>query len=130
MFDIFRNVFFKKDEMPERSFIQYGLDVFVESPVGDEDRSRSGVGKDVINLFECLRRVDGNIDRAETEYREIRDGPLRTILRKQSNTIARSYAKRCETKRDALDAVDESRSRDVEPLAVFTIIQRVLFVVM
>src|SRR6185369_4740293 len=90
--DIFGNVFVKKDHMLERSFIQYGLDVFVESPVGNEDRSRTGIGKNVINLVERLRGVDGNVDRAETEDREIGDGPLGTILRKQRNAIARSHS--------------------------------------
>src|ERR1051326_1987998 len=107
MLDIFRDVFFEKDQMLERTFVQNRLDVFIESPVGNEDRACAGVGKNVVNLFERLRRVDGNVDRAETENREVGDGPFRTILRKQSNAIAWPYAERSEAERHTLHALAE-----------------------
>ena len=91
--------------------------------------SRAGVGKDVIDLFESLRGVDGNVDRAETQNREIGDGPLRTILGEQCDPVSRPDAKSRQSESDIFDALDESCCRDVVPLALAAVIESVFFVV-
>src|SRR6185369_15562167 len=73
MLDVFGNVFVEKDQVLEWSRGQHRLDVLVQSTIGNEDRARAGVAKDKLDLFERLRRVNGDVDRAETEYREIGD---------------------------------------------------------
>ena len=70
----------KKIKCSRALFCKHWLSVFVEPASGNEYRARTGVGKDVIDLLECLRGVDGNVDRAQTQNGKIGDGPLGTIL--------------------------------------------------
>ncbi len=129
MFDVFGDVRFKEDQMFERSVCEHRLHVFVEPASGNKDRSRAGVGKNVIDLFERLGRVDGNVDRAETQDREISDRPFGTILRKECDAIAGADAKTRQAERDVFHSLDKSRRGDVEPLAVAAVIESVVFVV-
>src|SRR6185369_1163262 len=90
---------------------------------------RARVGKDVLDLFERLRRVNRHVDRAETQDREIGDRPLRTVLGEQRDSITRSYAEGRKAECDVLDAFDECCRRNLVPLAFRTMVERVLFVV-
>jgi hypothetical protein len=97
---------------------QYWLRVFVEPASGNEDGARAGVGKDVVDLFERLRRVDGNVDRAEAQDRQIDDRPLGPVLGKKRDAISGTDTETRQTERDVLHALDKSCRRDVVPLAV------------
>jgi len=119
----------EEDHVFEPALSEYWLRVFVEPARGNEDRMRAGVGKDVLDLFERLRCVNGNVYRAETQDREIHDRPLRTVFGEQRDPIARPDAKPREAESDILDAFDECCSRDIVPLAFRTMVERVLFVV-
>ena len=104
--------------------------MFVKPASGNEDRSRAGVGKDVIDLIEGLGRVDGNVDRAETQNSEVSYGPLGTILgegvRLDLPGGCRSPAKPSAT---FFTRSTKVCCRDVVPLALGAVIERVLFVV-
>ncbi len=89
---------------------------------------RAGVGKNVINLVQCLSRVDRNVDRAEAQDREIDDGPFRAILGKQCDPVAGTYSETGQTERDIFHAFDESRRGYVVPLAVGPVVQCISFV--
>jgi hypothetical protein len=80
-------------------------------------------------LIEGLGSVDRDIDRAETQDREIGDGSLGPVLREQRDAIAGTDAETRKTESDVLHALDECCCRDVVPLAFGTIVEGVLFVV-
>ena len=103
--------------------------MLVKPASGNEHRFRAGVGKNVFNLVQRLGGVDRNVDRAETQDREVGDRPLGSILRKQGDAVSRSDAETRQAQGNVLDALDESRGGDVVPLAVSAVIQRIFFVV-
>jgi hypothetical protein len=76
-----------------------------------------------------LRGVDGDVDRAQTEDREVGDGPFGPILGEQRHAIAGLDAKFGETERDRADAPRKLFRRDMDPLAIALFVDRVRLVV-
>ena len=111
MLDVFRHFRIEEDQMLQRPVCQHRLRVFVEPASGNEDRFRAGVGKDVIDLVQCLSGVDRNVDRAETQNREVGYRPLGSVLGKQCDPVSRTDAETRQTERDVLDSLDESLPR-------------------
>ena len=82
----------------------------------DEEEARAGVFEDVAHLLGGLRRVDGDVDRAEAEYCEVDDGPVGPVLRQQGHAVALPDAERGESQGDCAHAPDDRVAGDVEPL--------------
>src|SRR5215213_9958439 len=102
--------------------------MFVKAASGNKDGPGAGVRENVVDLVQRLRRVDGNVNRAEAQDCEIGYRPFGAILGKQCDPISGTYAERRQTKGDVFDAFDESGGRDVMPLAVGPVIQGISFV--
>src|SRR6185369_2719553 len=123
VFDVFGDFRFEEDQMLQWSFREHRQNVFVKPSSGNEYGSRAGVGKNVIDLLERLGRVNGNIDRSQTQNGEIGNGPLGTILGKQCDSIARANTESSQSERHVFDSLDKLCRGDVVPLAVAAVIE-------
>ena len=85
---------------------------------GDKEGARAGIAQDEGNLIDGLRGVDRNIDGAQRKDRQVGDGPLRPVFRKEGHTIAGLDAQIGKTERHVPHARDKRCRRYVDPLAV------------
>src|ERR671938_1586358 len=94
---------------------------------GDEHGACAGILQNVAHLIDGLRRVDGNVDRAEAQDGEVCDGPFGPVLREQRDAVSRLDAKLGETERNVAHALDEEIGGDVQPLSFPLLVERVPF---
>jgi hypothetical protein len=80
------------DSLKTFDALNAGARVAVDFPPRNEQHARARIFKDVSDLFGSLRRVDGHVDRAEAENREVDHRPIGPVLRQQRHAVALPHA--------------------------------------
>ncbi len=102
-----------------------GARVAVDLLARDEEHARARVFEDVAHLIGRLRRVDGDVDRAEAEDGEVDNRPVGAVLGEERHAVTLLHAERRQAQRDGAHALDDRLARDVEPLPLHLQAQRV-----
>ena len=77
-------------------------------------------------MVDGLSGINRHVDRAQAEYREVRNRPLRPVLRKQGDAIAGLDSQISESEGHVADALNKSLGGNVDPLTVDLVVKCVL----